>query len=36
VPGYRVFAGWFGSFPIDLSTGQRIFPSSSPRPGGTK
>ena len=25
VPGYRAFAGWFGSFPIDLSTGQRIF-----------
>ena len=32
--GYRAYAGWFGSFPIDLSTGQRIFPSSSPRPAG--
>ena len=32
MPGYRGFAGRFGSFPIDLSMGRRIFPSSSRGP----
>ena len=33
-PGYRGSAGWFGSFPIDLSMGRRTFRSSCPRPAG--